>query len=100
MQLRSLATGTTALPEIELPQQLPPRWSDNTPRSIASGILYTVSAGISDFIRDWRQLYPDSQIIFTGGDGELLTRYLQVNSINRFRFNRDLLFYGLLAVLS
>ena len=55
LQLRSLSVGTAALPEIILPQQLPPRWSNNTPDSIASGILYTVSAGISDFIQDWQQ---------------------------------------------
>ncbi|WP_310425939.1 pantothenate kinase [Chamaesiphon sp. VAR_48_metabat_135_sub] len=110
LQLRSLSTGTAALPEIILPQQLPTRWSDNTPDSIASGILHTVSAGISNFIQDWQQLYPDSQIIFTGGDGDLLVGYLQailpMDSRNRVRFvgvaslkeNRDLLFHGLSAI--
>jgi type III pantothenate kinase len=111
LQLRSLSTGTAALPEIELPRQLPPRWSDNTPDSIASGILYTVTAGISDFIRDWQQLFPASQIVFTGGDGELLARYLQANSsVNTdelgfvgcvaLKENRDLLFQGLSALLN
>jgi type III pantothenate kinase len=100
LQLRSLSTGTAALPEIELPQQLPLRWSDNTPGSIASGILYTVSAGISDFIRDWDRLCPNSQIIFTGGDGELLNGYLQVNLADRLTFDRDLLFRGVSAILT
>jgi type III pantothenate kinase len=104
LQLRSLSLGTAALPEIPLPQKLPPRWSDNTPDSIASGILHTVNAGIGDFIRDWQQLYPESQIIFTGGDGELLTGYLQANlqidSIERIRFDRDLLFEGLSAIVN
>jgi type III pantothenate kinase len=103
LQLRSLFTGTAALPEIILPPQLPPRWSDNTPGAIASGILYTVSAGVSDFIRDWQQLYPASYIILTGGDGELLTGYLQANLTvdfgERVRFDRDLLFAGLSAIL-
>ena len=54
LQLHSLATGTAALPTIALPQQLPPRWSDNTAGSISSGILHTVNAGISDFIQDWQ----------------------------------------------
>jgi type III pantothenate kinase len=111
LQLRSLSTGTAALPAIELPRQLPPRWSDNTPGSIASGVLHTVISGISDFIRDWQQLYPQSQIIFTGGDGEILKGYLQANLqmdlVNRVRFvsvaalkeNRQLLFYGLSAIL-
>jgi type III pantothenate kinase len=104
LQLRSLATGTAALPAIELPPQLPPRWSNDTVGSIASGILYTVSAGIRDFIQDWQQLYPQSQVIFTGGDGELLMRYLQTNLsvdlVNRIRLDRQLLFHGLAAILS
>jgi type III pantothenate kinase len=99
LQLRSLATGTAALPAVELPQQLPPRWSDNTPGSISSGILHTVSSGISDFIQDWQQLYPQSQIIFTGGDGAALTNYLQANLSNSLKLDRDLLFHGLSAIL-
>jgi type III pantothenate kinase len=100
LQLRSLATGTAALPAIEIPSQLPARWSDNTPGSIASGILHTVTAGIKDFIQDWQRLYPDSQIIFTGGDGEILYRYLSVAAITQTRCDRQLLFHGLAALLS
>jgi len=103
LQLRSLAVGTAALPQIGLPQQLPPRWSDNTAGSIASGILYTVSAGIIDFIRDWDRLYPDSQIVFTGGDGELLNGCVQANLSRHLavtRYDRQLLFHGLAAILA
>jgi type III pantothenate kinase len=99
LQLRSLATGTAALPQIELPQQLPPRWSNDTPGSIASGILYTISAGVRDFIEDWLRLYPQSQIIFTGGDGEILVKYLQLDSIDRIKLDNQLLFKGLSALL-
>jgi type III pantothenate kinase len=102
LQLRSLSTGTAALPEIELPPQLPPRWSNDTPGSISSGILHTVSSGISDFIQDWYRLYPQSSIVFTGGDGELLAGYLQLNLsvdlVDRVRLDRDLLFHGLSAI--
>jgi type III pantothenate kinase len=100
LQLRSLATGTAALPVIKLPSQLPSRWSDNTPDSIASGILHTVTAGIKDFIQDWQRLYPDSQIVFTGGDGEILDKYLSADSIASTRVDRQLLFHGLAAILS
>ena len=99
LQLCSLANGTAALPAIELPSKLPPRWSDNTPGSIASGVLHTVSSGISDFIQDWQRLYPQSQIIFTGGDGATLISYLQTNLSDRMKLDRDLLFYGLSAIL-
>jgi type III pantothenate kinase len=99
LQLRSLATGTAALPQIELPKQLPPRWSNDTPGSITSGILYTISAGVRDFIEDWLRLYPQSQIIFTGGDGEILVKYLQLDSIDRIKLDNQLLFKGLSAFL-
>jgi type III pantothenate kinase len=104
LQLRSLSTGTAALPEIVLPPQLPPRWSDNTPGSIAGGILHTVSAGVSDFIQDWQQLFPQSQIVFTGGDGELLVGYFQTNLsmilVDRVRLDRHLIFHGLSSILN
>ncbi|HEY9796908.1 MAG TPA: pantothenate kinase, partial [Leptolyngbyaceae cyanobacterium] len=48
-----------------------------TPAAIESGIVYTVLAGIQDFIRDWRHQFPDSQIALTGGDAILLLTYLQ-----------------------
>ncbi len=78
------------------------------PRSIASGLLHTV-ASISDLIRDWWQLSPNSQIIFVGGDGEFLVGYLQAIlsvdvdklkfvSIASLKEHRDLLFHGLFAV--
>lgn len=100
LQICSLYTGIAALPGIVLPERLPPRWSDNTLGSIASGILHTVSAGIEDFIRDWQQLFPDSQVILTGGDGELLSGYLQIDSKKYLRFDRDLLFHGLSGILN
>ena len=103
LQLRSLSDGTAALPEIALPDRLPPRWSNNTPDAIASGVVYTVIAGISDFMHDWQQLFPDADIILTGGDGELLTRYLQaylsISLLEKIRFDRNLLFTGLAAIL-
>ena len=97
LQLQSLARCTAALPEIELPQQMPLRWSNHTSDAIASGISHTVTAGIKDFIQDWQQLYPQSQIVFTGGDGALLIRYLSMES--QVIFDRNLVFYGLSAIL-
>jgi type III pantothenate kinase len=107
LQFRSLSTGTAALPEIiDLPAQLPRRWSDNTVDAIAGGILHTITSGITDFIGDWLGLFPESKTIFTGGDGEILARYcrsfLIINSSkfstdcgdNRVLFNPNLIFYG------
>jgi type III pantothenate kinase len=107
LQLRSLTTDTAALPTIELPAQMPPRWSNNTSEAIASGVLHTINSGIKDFVEDWQRLYPHNQIVFTGGDGELLSRYLSMNLVggevcpteDRVIFDRNLIFYGLSAIL-
>jgi type III pantothenate kinase len=103
LQLQSLSMGTAALPEIAIPLQLPDRWSNNTKGAIASGILHIISSGISDFINDWLQLFPESRIIFTGGDGEILNQYLRSSLPayldEQISFNRHLLFTGILATI-
>jgi type III pantothenate kinase len=102
LQLNSLSTGTAALPSIKLTPQVPPRWSKNTNDAIASGIIHTIGSGIADFIHDWNQLHPNSQIIFTGGDGELLAGYLRsmlpAAIANRVICDRQLLFHGFAAI--
>ena len=100
-QLSSLQQKTSALPEIVLPNSLPPRWSLDTDTAIASGVLYTAIAGIYSFITDWLQQFPYSQIIFTGGDGELLAKLLlqQFPQLtDRTTVNRNLVFHGLKLV--
>lgn len=79
LQRRSLAEGTAALPTIAFPEghQLPPRWARNTESAIASGIIYSLLSGIDDFVQDWQQSQPGSQIVVTGGDGALLMTYFQ-----------------------
>lgn len=104
LQFRSLVVGTAALPEVVLPDRLPQRWSDRTEGAIASGILHVVSSGIRDYITDWQQLFPDSNVIFTGGDGEILTTYLGSISSPALNINilvdRQLIFHGFSAILS
>jgi type III pantothenate kinase len=34
-------------------------------------------AGIRDFVEAWRQEFPDSKIVLTGGDADILITYLQ-----------------------
>ena len=74
-QLLTLKQKTSALPEIKLPDSLPPQWALDTDTAIASGILYSAIAGIHSYIIDWLQQFPTTQIIFTGGDGEVLLRF-------------------------
>ena len=75
-QLLSLKQKTSALPEVKLPNHLPPQWALDTDSAIASGILYSAIAGIHSYILNWVEQFPNTQIIFTGGDGEILSRFL------------------------
>ena len=77
LQLETLTQRTGLLPKVELPQQLPQRYALNTPTAIQSGVIYTLLAGIEDFIRDWLGLFNDGKIVITGGDRNLLLKYLQ-----------------------
>ena len=98
LQFQALSTKTAALPRLNLPQSLPNRWAMNTEDAIASGIIYTLLSGITSFIEDWLKQFPNSKIIFTGGDGERLLSYL--NEIypdisNDCKFDPNLIFWGM-----
>ncbi|MDJ1176503.1 pantothenate kinase [Roseofilum capinflatum] len=98
LQTRLLAQHTRTLPQISLSEQLPKRWSLETQEAIASGILYTLLAGLHDFIQNWHTQYPQTPIILTGGDGKLLTQLLtqQYPQLHpHLHFDPDLIFLGI-----
>lgn len=77
LQLRSLTQQTAALPALQ--DQLGtfnpaaiPRWATNTPDAMLSGVMYTLIAGLRDFVQVWQQDYPTSAILLTGGDSHRL----------------------------
>jgi type III pantothenate kinase len=78
LQMQALNRGTAALSEVELPEQLPPRWALNTLDAIESGVIYSILASIQAFIEDWWQQFPQSAIALTGGDSATLLAYLQI----------------------
>jgi type III pantothenate kinase len=78
LQFSTLSQQTAALPTVEMPVKLPPRWGLGTPEAIKSGILYTLLAGIRDFIEAWLQEFPNSSIAITGGDRHVLLTYLEI----------------------
>ncbi|AFY75400.1 pantothenate kinase, type III [Synechococcus sp. PCC 7502] len=114
MQLQSLNRATAALPLIDLPADLsqnliknfPSRWATDTPSAIYSGLIYTVAAGLEDFIEDWRSLYANTQIIFTGGDSELIIQFLNSKSsskldnsyLSQVQLDKNLIFKGIAAI--
>jgi type III pantothenate kinase len=77
LQVRSLALGTATLPAVADLTTLPAQWANNTADAIRSGILYTVLAGMRSFIEAWRQQFPGSAIILTGGDATVLQLHFQ-----------------------
>lgn len=78
LQIESLSQGTGLLPAIPQPTNLPPRWAKETTTAIASGVLYTILAGIRDFISDWHHQFPESKMVITGGDANLLLTHLEI----------------------
>ncbi|MEP0755096.1 pantothenate kinase [Trichocoleus sp. Lan] len=102
LQLQSLTQRTAALPPIELPQEMPPRFAVNTPEAIQSGVIYTVLAGIKDFIQAWWQKFPGSRVILTGGDRATLFAYLQIQFpeiASQIISDPNLIFMGMRSVV-
>jgi type III pantothenate kinase len=79
LQFASLGQETGQLPLIETRNfaSLPPRFALNTTEAIQSGVVYTILAGIKDFIEAWWNSFPDGKIVIKGGDRTLLLNYLQ-----------------------
>lgn len=99
LQFRALHQYTDQLPLVEhRGMPWPDRWQQTTGSAIASGILYTQLAGVRDFLQDWWRTYPEGSVVFTGGDGETIVRYLQEQDIapkTVIQFDPDLMFWGL-----
>ncbi|WP_017652053.1 pantothenate kinase [Fortiea contorta] len=78
LQFATLGQKTGQLPQIETHSvSLPPRFALNTSQAIQSGVIYTLVAGIKDFMTAWWELFPESNIAITGGDRHLIVNYLQ-----------------------
>ncbi|YAF93876.1 MAG: pantothenate kinase [Nodularia sp. CChRGM 3473] len=78
LQFTTLGQKTGQLPQLATEIIiLPRRFALSTPEAIQSGIIYTLVAGIKDFIEAWWQLFPQGKIAIKGGDRMLLINYLQ-----------------------
>ena len=100
-QLTTLNQKTAALPKVQLPTSLPPRWALDTEQAIVSGIVYTAIASVYSYVTDWLRQFPDSKVIFTGGDGELLFSYLHLYDsaiAQKTLFDPNLVFSGIKLV--
>ncbi|WP_008314111.1 type III pantothenate kinase [Leptolyngbya sp. PCC 6406] len=78
MQFRALGQHTAALPTVAV---APPdralvdrryRWATDTPSAIRSGILHSIAATVEDYLTAWATDFPQSSVVFTGGDGGII----------------------------
>jgi type III pantothenate kinase len=100
VQLASLNQRTAALPEVSLPEKLPRMWAKETVESIRSGVIQTILAGIEKFEREWLHLFPDSAVILTGGDADLIRDYQQEKAIKSLLVDKTIIFQGIAAVIN
>jgi type III pantothenate kinase len=104
LQAQALSDHTARLPKVQLhgadasyrdpDSPLPPRWASDTPTAIRSGILYTLLAGLKDFLIDWRQIFSGGPVLLTGGDGGWLYPHLQ-NTDPQLLWDPDLVLRGI-----
>ncbi|MEH2004215.1 pantothenate kinase [Nostoc sp.] len=100
LQFTTLGQQTGQLPLVEIQNflSLPPRFALNTTEAIQSGVIYTLLAGIKDFIEVWWDLFPDGKIAIKGGDRSLLINYLQAlypEIAARLIVEPNLIFWGM-----
>jgi type III pantothenate kinase len=104
LQFATLGQQTRQLPLVETQAftSLPPRFALNTKEAIQSGVIYTILAGIKDFIEAWLNLFPDGKIAVKGGDRTLLLNYLQASYPNisaRLIVEANMIFWGMREIV-
>lgn len=110
LQFHALQQATAALPNA-LPHGgaenrasqhlLPPRWALNTADAIASGIIYTLLAGLREFVNAWWQEFPGSPVFLRGGDSAHLYAYLTASlpeMASKITIEPHLIFLGMRAL--
>ena len=79
---------------------LPERWATDTVGAIASGLIYSTTAVVTDYLTDWWQRFPEGKAVITGGDGSLLHALLQKRTpaiAARVQIDSHLMFWGMQA---
>lgn len=104
LQFATLGQQTGQLPFVETQNfpSLPPRFALNTTEAIQSGVIYTLLAGIKDFIQAWWDLFPDGKIAIKGGDRTLLINNLQAlypEIATRLIVEPNLIFLGMQKIV-
>ncbi|MEM7727271.1 MAG: pantothenate kinase [Cyanobacteria bacterium P01_A01_bin.45] len=102
LQLTTLNQRTGKLPKVELPSTLPSRYALHTKEAMQSGVIYTMLAGVKEFIQDWLRSFPESKIAITGGDRFVLYDYLKSYEPEIYKYvvtETNLIFWGMNLVV-
>ncbi len=75
MQFKALHAHTAQLPEVTMPELLPPPLAQNTIQAIQGGVIKMTLAGLEQYLLAWRLTHPQSKVIATGGDSPLIYRW-------------------------
>jgi type III pantothenate kinase len=79
LQMRALAAGTSALPPVAGPTQLPAAaWPEATAEAMAAGVLRGLAAAVDQAWQEARGDDPHCRLWLTGGDGPVLAPLLGV----------------------
>ncbi|WP_414546472.1 pantothenate kinase [Nostoc sp. CCY0012] len=99
LQFATLGQKTGQLPQLTTENiTLPSRFALNTSEAIQSGVIYTLLAGIKDFILAWWELFPESKVVIKGGDRLLIINYLKLQFpeiTSRLTVEPNLIFWGM-----
>jgi type III pantothenate kinase len=93
MRLKALHAYTSALPAVEADKNYRQLVGTSTQESLLSGALMV--AEVEGTIRRYEALYPDLQVVVTGGDSDYLCSQLK----NRFFADQFLILQGLHTIL-
>jgi type III pantothenate kinase len=95
MRLKAMHQFTHALPEPELPEEYLTLTGKSTSESLLSGAIVGAACEADDMATRYRQIYPEVQVILTGGDARYLSPLLK----NAFFADQNLILKGLNAIL-
>lgn len=96
MRLKAMNHYTHALPLVEMEKNFVQLIGGTTAESLLSGALVAAAAEVDGMIDRYRALYPDLEVLITGGDADYLCKQVK----NRFFADQNLLLKGLHTILT
>ncbi|MFQ3679828.1 MAG: type III pantothenate kinase [Pseudanabaenaceae cyanobacterium] len=91
LQQQALQTLGLAVPETLTEVT---RWGENTPTATGSGVVWGLTGAIAGFVGAWRERFPNSDGILTGGSSSLLQPYLRASGVDFGRWEPHAVFHG------